>query len=158
MENIDLYSISMYMDSGAGTTIVNNKEFLSRYLSCSFQFIAIGDGNRIQVKGQGELLLHVADGTIKTEALYVPEITVQLLSISQLAKDGTIAIFDDKGVVFTQNNVVIGKGRIQGEDYIVDGQIPVTHMTNTTLATPPEAETTIPPEVKQTKQSENYKK
>jgi hypothetical protein len=38
-------------------------------------------------------------------------------------------------VVFSRNSVVIGKGRIQGEEDIVDGQIPVTHATNSTLTT-----------------------
>jgi hypothetical protein len=110
IENSDSHEISMYADSGAGISIVNNKRFLSRYSPCHNQFIVIGDGKRIQATGQGELVLKLSGGTIRTEALYVPEIKVQLLSISQLAKEGTITTFDDKAI--------IGMGRIQSEDYI----------------------------------------
>jgi hypothetical protein len=127
IQSLDSHGISMYADSGAGITIVNNKRFLSNYSTCRNQFIVIGDGKRIQATGQGELILQMANGTIKTEALFVPEIKVQLLSISQLAKQGTITTFDSKGIVFLKNKKVIGKGRIQGEDYIVDGQVPINN-------------------------------
>jgi histone deacetylase 1/2 len=143
IENLGSHGISMYADSGAGITIVNNKEFLSRYSPCRNQFIVIGDGKRIQATGQGELLLHLDNGTIRTDALYVPEIKVQLLSISQLAKQGTVTTFDSNGIVFYRNETAIGKGRIQGEDYIVDGKVSVPQEAHPVL-TASTIETTTP--------------
>jgi hypothetical protein len=44
------------------------------------------------------LCLQVENGIITSEALYVPEIKISLLSIAQLAKEGVVNTFDQKGI------------------------------------------------------------
>ena len=90
--------------------------------------IYLGGNRVISATGEGEVktlvLMHGADKVVLTleKALFVPELTKNLLSVSSVAKNGNVVKFDEQRCIVSkeEKNVTIGN--------IVDGKL---HRVNT---------------------------
>lgn len=107
-----------YIDSGASVHLTTNKDWLENVSTkTEITEIIVANKNKIPVLGKGEVKLITVVGkeehNIKvTNALYVPELTTNLLSVSQLIKNGNSVRFEtncckifnaDKKLVATAN-------------------------------------------------------
>ncbi|TYK05177.1 integrase [Cucumis melo var. makuwa] len=100
-----------YLDSGCSNHMTGNRSIFVT-LDESFQSeVKTGDNTRLQVKGQGDILVKTKKGTKRvTNVFYVPGLKHNLLSIGQLLQRGLkvsfegdiCAIKDQAGVLITK--------------------------------------------------------
>jgi GAG-pre-integrase domain len=85
------------IDSGATNHMTNSTKYLELLNSCTNdQKISVADGSKITIRGKGTIF----DQSIPN-VLYVPELTVNLLSVQKLAQElNCNIIFYSKKVVF----------------------------------------------------------
>ncbi|KAA0063962.1 integrase [Cucumis melo var. makuwa] len=107
-----------YLDSGCSNHMTGNRSIFVT-LDESFQNeVKTGDNTRLQVKGQGDILVKTKKGTKRvTNVFYVPGLKHNLLSIGQLLQRGLkvsfegdiCAIKDQAGVLITKVKMTANK-------------------------------------------------
>ena len=85
----------------------------------------VGDGKRLSVSGQGDILLNLDSGNGQTRrcrvrnVLFVPNLKHNLLSVSKLAKSGSSVVFYNNGCKLFKSQKTIAFGRKMGDLYIL---------------------------------------
>ncbi|KAL0558905.1 hypothetical protein IC582_003491 [Cucumis melo] len=100
-----------YLDSGCSNHMTGNRNIFVT-LDESFQSeVKTGDNTRLQVKGQGDILVKTKKGTKRvTNVFYVPGLKHNLLSIGQLLQQGLKVSFEgDICAIKDQAGVLIAK-------------------------------------------------
>ncbi|TYK00496.1 TMV resistance protein N-like [Cucumis melo var. makuwa] len=100
-----------YLDSGCSNHMTGNRSIFVT-LDESFQSeVKTGDNTRLQVKGQGDILVKTKKDTKQvTNVFYVPGLKHNLLSIGQLLQRGLKVSFQgDIGAIKDQADVLIAK-------------------------------------------------
>ncbi|KAL4014559.1 hypothetical protein IC575_026766 [Cucumis melo] len=100
-----------YLDSGCSNHMTGNRSIFVT-LDESFQSeVKTGDNTRLQVKGQGDILVKTKKGTKRvTNVFYVPGLKHNLLSIGQLLQRGLKVSFEgDICAIKDQAGVLIAK-------------------------------------------------
>ncbi len=121
----------MIIDSGASISIINNiKLFITFRSLTSHKHILTANGGKMEIHGVG-IIENFG------EAYYVPSATKNLISVSQLTKDGAKVTFTNNGVFLNgkqvgrlSNNLyaISNRPEQQVEDYVNDGHQLVTHI------------------------------
>ena len=103
-------NVIFILDSGATLTIINNLSFIKFYTSFKqARYINTAGGHRLRIHGSGYI-----DGI--GEVFYVPESKRNLISISQLTKNGS-------SITFTNNKVFIDNieiGTLENKLYVLN--------------------------------------
>ena len=83
------------IDSGASKHMVFNKDVLTNYLPTTGLFIRLANGNRIPIVGRGH------HGLLRN-VLHVPDLKKNLVSVTELTKDGYTITFSGNTVQLSQ--------------------------------------------------------
>ena len=90
------------LDSGATTHTVYKKEYLNNFRYLYNKTVSWGEAKQLKVIGQGDLLLYLNNTKVLIRnVLYIPELGINLISISRLSinalftKTGTVILFND---------------------------------------------------------------
>jgi gag-polypeptide of LTR copia-type/GAG-pre-integrase domain len=88
------HTTSYYIDSGASTHVTNDLNAMNNAYSYSGpEVVHIGNGKGLQIAHKGSALLPTPFQTLKLQnVLHVPEMTKNLLSVSQLTSDNNVSV------------------------------------------------------------------
>ncbi|KAK9708357.1 hypothetical protein QE152_g27238 [Popillia japonica] len=108
-----------YIDSGATSHMTWDRTLFKSYSNCDTE-VMLPDGNNIKVKGKGTIRVQVTNEDCKYQflnilnALYVPQITENLLSVSTLENKGYEIVFKDQEckIIGTDNALMITGKRV----------------------------------------------
>jgi len=128
------------IDSGATNHMQVTRTGFTSYTPTASE-VTIANGDAVHSPGHGSVTLSTALGGVVTlgHALFVPGITVNLLSVPAMAKRGKV-VFEGDTVTIYQNGQVVGTGQVDDIDqYMFQG-----HTTNFT-AMPARAPPTVQP-------------
>ncbi|KAH9670830.1 hypothetical protein KPL70_017126 [Citrus sinensis] len=109
-----------YLDTGASNHMSGNRSMFIQLSESVNGSVAFGDDSKVPVKGRGNILFHVKDGShqIISNVYYVPNMKSNILSLGQLLekgydihlKDYSLFLRDDKGNLITK--VKMSKNRM----------------------------------------------
>ncbi|PKU70375.1 Retrovirus-related Pol polyprotein from transposon TNT 1-94 [Dendrobium catenatum] len=106
-------AVDWYLDSGASAHMTNTIDNLDAYnVYKGTDSVTIGDGRSVPIAHTGSRLLPTPASKLNlSRLLHIPNLSYNLLSISNLVKDNPISIiFDETGFVFkdrTTNKVIL---------------------------------------------------
>jgi len=106
-------SDSWYIDSGASAHMVNKKEWLNNIRDTHITEVLSANNAKLDVMGLGEVLVSLNTSGMHNnvevkDVLYVPELCTNLLSVSQMVKNGKKVVFDINGCrIYNQNRQLI---------------------------------------------------
>lgn len=102
----DTNDAQWYLDSGASSHMTPNRNMLSGIrLNGDLGKISTADGGTAAVRGTGDANLSIDGSKINVkDVLYVPNLSVNLLSISRIVKSGNVVIFSADGCVIKNQN------------------------------------------------------
>ena len=98
---------SWLLDSGSSLHVVNTKEEMINFEAINFGGIVVGNGVELKVEGRGSMMLRIDGVELFLKCVYfVPELSVNLLSVSELTDD-------NKSVIFERNScsILLGNGQ-----------------------------------------------
>ena len=102
------------VDSGATRHICANRNAFASYtvVGDGEEQIYLGDSRTVKVHGKGKVLLKLTSGKTLAlnDVLHVPEIRVNLISVSLLGKVGVKVSFESDKIVMTKNNIFVENG------------------------------------------------
>lgn len=91
-----------YVDSGAGKHLTMRDDWMTSKQPSKIKEIVVANNSKLPVDTEGEVCVNVkCEGSVDTVPItnvqFVPDLSANLLSVSQLAKRGYTSIFDSKG-------------------------------------------------------------
>lgn len=102
-----------YIDSGASQHMCRERSWMYNITPSTVNNIKVADNKTVTVKGCGNVNLQIRDSEGKPQTiqvrnvLYVPTLTTNLLSVSQMTKNGCEVNFEKNGCKVYQNNRLI---------------------------------------------------
>lgn len=89
---------SWYIDSGATNHMCNNSELMSELVMDNPREINVANGDKLFTKGCGNIKIGLKNSIVRTisNVFFVPNLTTNLLSVSELARKGYTVTFDLK--------------------------------------------------------------
>lgn len=113
-----------YVDSGASMHLTMHRDWLYDEIPPLVDTIKVADDKKLTVKACGKVKLNVADQSGKSEVievnnvLYVPELATNLLSVSQIIKNGCHVQFDKEGCrIFNKMNKQVAEAKLTNNMY-----------------------------------------
>lgn len=103
-----------YIDSGASVHLTANSNWINNSVKPDMKDIIVADHRRLQVKCEGDVDLKTVVGkeiidVVVNNVLCVPELTTNLLSVSQMIKNKNKVVFDAEGCrIFNVKGTLIG--------------------------------------------------
>lgn len=100
------------LDSGATCHIVNHRDFFDNLDDTVREVVYVANGAKVVAKGRGRGVMKVVDDKNRCrvitveEALFVPEMNTNLLSVKMLVRKGYVVTFDSKGATIARDGVV----------------------------------------------------
>lgn len=103
------------IDSGASVHVCGNIRAFNYFTPIEegeHRMVLVGDLRPLPVIGKGQVVLKLASNNILVlnDVLYVPNISLNLISVSSLGKTGIRVLFDFDKFFLIKNNIFIGKG------------------------------------------------
>ena len=119
-ENKAEFVVNWYLDSGAAIHVCKDRNLFTSYKeSANMSFAVMGNNSKAAIEGTGTIELCLATG--KTLVLhnvnFVPDSSLNLVSLSMLMKHGFEIIFKGKSFVLTKDEKLVGKGCLDGGLY-----------------------------------------
>lgn len=105
---------SWYIDSGATNCMTGRRDLLTDFKSRG-GYVTIASGEKLQCTGIGNVKL--SDNATLTDVLYIPKLSVNLISVSQLIKNGCTVHFDTTGCTISNLSDVLIKANDVGGAY-----------------------------------------
>lgn len=114
-----------YIDSGATSHMSNDVKYFLNLENVNLDKIMVANGQFMKIKGKGDIVLkHEVAGTVRnlkfTDALYVPELENNLLSVSKITKAGYNMVFDENKCYIEKNKCLVFSGNYKNGLYKVD--------------------------------------
>lgn len=116
-----------YIDSGASVHMTKHRNLLQQEEEPLIKTIKVANDKLLSVHSTGQLTLDVCNDKnqynkiLFQNVLYVPELTTNLLSVSQIIKKGGQVKFNRKGcLIFNKNNVVVATASLVNNMYRLD--------------------------------------
>lgn len=113
-----------YIDSGASMHLTMHRDWLHDEITPPVSTIKVANDKKLVVKSCGKVTLNVLNGNGKINTisvqnvLYVPELTTNLLSVSQIINSGCQVQFDQKGcMIFNKNNEKVAVAKMINNMY-----------------------------------------
>ena len=112
--NMVTNSKNWVVDSSATRHIYANRDPFTSYtlVGDDEKVVYLGDSHTAQVLGKGKVMLKLTSGKTLalSDALHVPNIRENLVSIALLGKVVVKVSFEYDRIVMTKNNIFVGKG------------------------------------------------
>jgi len=110
------------IDSGCTNHITHDREIFKELNKSNISKVRIGNGEQLVVKGTGTISIKTHSGIkLIFDALYVSEITHNLLSVAQLLEKGYKVSFENKVcVIKNANNIEVFKIHIKDKIFVLD--------------------------------------
>ena len=114
---------SWVLDSGASFHSTFQKEQLKNYYSTELKKVYLADGSALDVLGRGEVHIKTNLGLwILKDVRYILGLSRQLISVSQLDKEGYHAIFANNSWKIAKGIRIVAKGSKTGTLYLVPSE------------------------------------
>ncbi|KAG8233931.1 hypothetical protein J437_LFUL005137 [Ladona fulva] len=112
-------SSDLFVDSGATAHMTLRKDWLINYCPNPGLQVTVANDKKLMAEGIGDVAIRLSDGdydiTTISNVMYVPNLRVNLLSVSMLVSRGYVVVFDSNGCkIFHQEDV-----NVEGETDIV---------------------------------------
>ena len=126
--NITENSNAWIVDSGASCHMCHNKGMFTNFTNLKKEIeVALGDGRLMKATGIGVILLKMRINGNTTEicklsdVLYVPDLTINLLSVSKVVNAGNVTLFTETGCkIINRNQQVIARAYKVGNLYYIN--------------------------------------
>lgn len=111
------------IDSGASSHMTHTKENFCSTSEATSNIVRVANNQTMTVNGAGscELEIDVNNKTkiVSVDAIFVPELSTNLLSVSQIAKRKKKLIFDEKGckIIDVKTNQLVATASLHGDLY-----------------------------------------
>lgn len=112
MYTTDASSGGWFLDSGATAHICMSRSKFRTYRKADpDQTVILGNGTQLTVKGSGEVLLTTSNGNSLElhEVLHVPAISKNLVSVTQLVREGNLQVIFSRDTKDGANTIVVGR-------------------------------------------------
>lgn len=98
-----------YVDSGSARNMTPYGDIVNKKTKSDVKEVLTADDSSLEVKGMGKVNLNVLENNIEVnDCLHVPNLSVNLLSVSRIVKNGNKVVFDSSGcTIFNRNNDVV---------------------------------------------------
>lgn len=113
---------SWIIDSGATDNMSGSREWFKSLNDSSTKEVCVANGKKLDVNGKGDVHFtlksrgNTIDTTLK-DVIFIPDLTVNLISVSTLAEKGFKFIFDNNGCDIIKNGKVVLHARKVGRIY-----------------------------------------
>ena len=113
------------LDSACTQHMSHDKELFVNMYKSREKNVFVGNGKKLEVKGEGEIMLNVQSdsGNVRKcrlkSVLYVPNLTHNLMSISKISSGGKNVNFSENICKITQGNEVLAYGNKLGRLYML---------------------------------------
>lgn len=103
-----------YLDSGCNAHMTPREDWIENISPQSNRSIDVANGNSVAANGVGDVTIPLlTNRKVNVESvIHAPELTANLLSVSQIAKKGNTIIFDSQGCRISTKKVYIPKGEV----------------------------------------------
>lgn len=91
------------IDSGCSNNMLNSNKYLLDYKP-SLSKVNLANSYKLCTQGVGKVKISLLNHCINAEALHVPDLSANLLSVSKLVKGGLSIVFDQKGCHLYQSD------------------------------------------------------
>lgn len=131
-------SENWYIDSGATAHFTNNKKLLSITKDIPNAMCTIADNQKLHVESVGNTQIEIDnngknDAVLITDVLHVPKLSTNLLSVSRIAQQGYMVVFDRKKcTIFDEERNAIATASEDHGMYKLDRPIHRIHAVGTT--------------------------
>lgn len=94
---VNVHQDKWYLDSGATNHMCNRKDIMREYVSVKPLEVYVANGQKLSTVGRGNVLVRLrnCEKTI-SNVYYVPNLTTNLLSVSELTRKGYRVVFNNK--------------------------------------------------------------
>lgn len=116
-----------WIDSGASSHMTRHKEYFTSLLSYEREgkIIYMANDGECDIKGIGSILISLSTNRNATleNVLFIPSITKNLLSVSQMVDKGLEVKFVGEACLISKNGSLIAKGKRHGNLFKIDGGV-----------------------------------
>lgn len=119
MHATEIKSTDWYIDSGASAHMTMNKDYFNTEVVCENSDITIANNNRLRVLSSGNVSVHLGkmQATL-TNVKCVPNLCTNLISVSQMAKNGNRIVFENKVCnIFNKQSQLIATAEMENDLY-----------------------------------------
>jgi Reverse transcriptase (RNA-dependent DNA polymerase)/Integrase core domain/gag-polypeptide of LTR copia-type len=127
-KNMNSKQISNWiLDSGASIHMCNDSSFLENFSSHRGQFVTVSNGVSIPITGFGDLQFNILDlnnvshTILLKKVAFVPQLTVNLLSVRNLTKFGDVVFNKDSCIMLKPHKIKLGS--LMNSTYVLE----ITH-------------------------------
>lgn len=115
--------------------MTGNREWIYNYEPAPVTTIKIADNKQLEVHGMGCVNIttntdHKNNKIQVKNILFVPKLATNLLSVSQMTKNGCHVEFNDKGCNICQNSNIVLTAKRQNKMYVVHDAAYALHVSN----------------------------
>ncbi|KAK8931243.1 hypothetical protein KSP39_PZI016330 [Platanthera zijinensis] len=110
------------VDSGASFHACPTRSSFKNFTAGDLGKVYLGNNQACDIIGKGDVDIRFPNGSIwsLTDVRHVPCLRRNLISVSQLAKQGTFAAFGDKSWKATKGSMVIARGTLDDTLYVIN--------------------------------------
>lgn len=118
-----------YIDSGASRHMTLNENWLLNKCEPDSNEMVVADNTTMKVKCKGSLIMHTKVNNTVFEikvnnVLYVPNLTTNLLSVSQIASNNNSVVFNmDGGRILNEKNEIIATANLVNSVYQLNANL-----------------------------------
>lgn len=115
-----------YIDSGASSHMTNNMQIITNCSKLSTpKEVIMANNEKVPVNCKGtcnlDIIIDNKKATVTADVMYVPELSTNLLSVGQMAKNGKVIVFDDRQCrIFDKCNQLIATATLEKDMYKLD--------------------------------------
>nr|KYP31853.1 Retrovirus-related Pol polyprotein from transposon TNT 1-94 [Cajanus cajan] len=113
------------IDSGASFHVTPHEEFFSSYQKGDFGMVKMGNHVTSKIVGIGEIALMTENGNklMLKEVRHVPDMRLNLISVSKLDEAGMINQFSADRWKLSRGSMIVARGKKEGSLYTMQGKI-----------------------------------
>lgn len=100
-----------YIDSGSARNMTPFGDIVDEKAKSDINEVLTASDNNLEVKCMGRVNLKISNNNVEVnDCLHVPDLSVNLLSVSSIVKNGNKVIFDASGcTIFNANNAIVAQ-------------------------------------------------
>lgn len=118
----NINSESWYIDSGASGHMCCDKSVMDNFVNDGKLEVKVANGDKLYTAGQGSIKVRMKNGNIQTisKVHYVPNLTANLLSVSEMVGKGFKVVFSSQGCYIYDGEAVIASASHKEGVYRLD--------------------------------------
>ncbi|KAK3017333.1 hypothetical protein RJ639_005486 [Escallonia herrerae] len=138
---VDDNSKVWYVDSGASIHCTPHRDCFSNYVHGDYGHVTVGNGYRCSIVGKGKVEIKLSNGgtLVLKDVRHIPELQKNLISVSELDREGYFVAFGEKQWKVTKGSMVVARGERVRTLYTLSG----THNHSISLAFKENQRTTL---------------